>query len=105
MRCPRFGRWRKSSRVNRNTVAKAYAELENLGVIEAQPGRGCFVRENQSAMKKDFRRKLLAHEVDQAIVQAHNLQVSREEFLKLVEERLDALDDKRRAHAQREEES
>ena len=91
-------------RVNRNTVAKAYAELESQGVIETQPGRGCFLRENQSALKKDVRRKLLARDVDQAIVQAHNLQVSREEFMKLVEERLDALDDKRRTHAQREEE-
>src|SRR5579862_5796183 len=92
-------------RVNRNTVAKAYTELENLGVIETQAGRGSFLRDNQSALKKDVRRKLLARDVDQTIVQAHNLQVSREEFMKLIEERLDALDDKRRAHAQREEEA
>ena len=31
-------------RVNRNTIAKAYAELENLGVIETIPGKGCFAR-------------------------------------------------------------
>ena len=27
-------------RVNRNTIAKAYSELESLGVVETQPGRG-----------------------------------------------------------------
>ncbi len=85
-------------RVNRNTVAKAYSELENLGVIETSPGRGCFLKENHSALRKEVRRKLLTEEIDQAIVQAHHLQVPRDEFLKLVHERLNALDDKRRGH-------
>jgi len=61
-------------RVNRNTVAKAYSELESLGAIETLPGRGCFLKENQSALRKDARRKLLIEDVDQAIVQAHHLQ-------------------------------
>ena len=85
-------------RVNRNTVAKAYAELESQGVIQTLPGRGCILKENQSTLRKEVRRKLLAGEIDQTIVQAHHLQVPREEFLKLVLERLDALDGKRRAH-------
>ena len=85
-------------RVNRNTVAKAYSELENLGVIETLPGRGCFLKENHSALRKDARRKLLTDDIDRAIVQAHHLQVDHNEFLKLVRERLDALDDKRRAN-------
>ena len=84
-------------RVNRNTVAKAYSELEGLGVIETSPGRGCFLKENHSALRKEVRRKLLTEEIDQAIVQAHHLQVARDEFLKLVHERLNALD-KRRSH-------
>jgi GntR family transcriptional regulator len=85
-------------RVNRNTVAKAYTELESQGVIETQPGRGCILKENQSNLRKEVRRKRLAEEIDQAIVQAHHLQVPRDEFLKLIHERLDALDGKRRAH-------
>ena len=32
-------------RVNRNTVAKAYAELESQGVIETIQGKGCFFRQ------------------------------------------------------------
>jgi GntR family transcriptional regulator len=85
-------------RVNRNTVAKAYTELESLGVIETQPGRGCFLKENQSALRKEVRRKLLIEEIDQAIVQAHHLQVPRPEFLQLIHERMDVLDKKRRAN-------
>lgn len=85
-------------RVNRNTIAKAYSELESLGVIETLPGKGCFLKANHSPLRKDVRRKLLIEEIDQAIVKAHNFQVPREEFLKLVHDRLDALDDKRRAN-------
>src|SRR5437868_6869686 len=85
-------------RVNRNTIAKAYSELENQGVIETIPGKGCFVRPNNSPLKKDVRRKLLAEEIDQVIVQAHHLQVAPAEFLELVRDRLKILDEKRRAH-------
>jgi GntR family transcriptional regulator len=85
-------------RVNRNTVAKAYAELESQGVIETLPGRGSFLKENQSALRKKVRRKLLIEDIDQVIVQAHHLQVPHDEFLELIRERLDVLDDKRRAH-------
>lgn len=40
-------------RLNRNTVAKAYAELESQGVIETVAGKGCFIRESGSPFKKD----------------------------------------------------
>ncbi len=83
-------------RVNRNTIAKAYSELENLGVVETQPGRGCYLKENHAALRKDVRRKLLVQEIDQAIVQAHHLQVAPEEFLKVVRERMSAFERRRR---------
>ena len=76
-------------RVNRNTIAKAYAELESQGVIETIPGKGCFLKENSSPFTKPVRQKLLLKEVDEAVVTAHHLQVDRESFLALVKERLD----------------
>src|SRR5436190_15511685 len=85
-------------RVNRNTVAKAYAELESQGVIETLPGKGCFLKPNNSPLRKEVRRKLLTEEIDQAIIQAHHFQVPRPEFLELVNERLDVIEEKRRAH-------
>jgi GntR family transcriptional regulator len=84
-------------RVNRNTIAKAYSELDSLGVIEAQQGKGCFVKGNASRLKKDVRRKMLIEEIDRAIVQAHHLQVSPAEFIELIHERIDVLDRKRQA--------
>src|SRR6185503_15431919 len=81
--------------VNRNTVAKAYTELESQGVIETAAGKGCFVRNTGTPLKKKACLTLLAEEVDQAVVQAHHLQVTRAEFLKLVEERLDSFEEQR----------
>ena len=54
-------------RVNRNTVAKAYAQLESQGVIETVAGKGCFLRKSGSPFRKDIRLKLLAEEIDQAV--------------------------------------
>ncbi|HLK03086.1 MAG TPA: GntR family transcriptional regulator [Candidatus Acidoferrum sp.] len=85
-------------RVNRNTIAKAYSELESLGIVETQPGRGCFLKENNGAVRKEVRRKLLISEIDQTLVQAHHLQVPRKELLELIQERLDALEERRRGN-------
>ena len=82
-------------RVNRNTVAKAYTELESQGVIETVAGKGCFLRANASPFRKDVRRKLLAETIDEAVVHAHHLQIGKSDFLQLAEERFDALEDKR----------
>ena len=84
-------------RVNRNTVAKAYSALESQGVIETIAGKGCFVRANHSPFKKEVRRKLLAETLDGAVIQAHHLQIDKADFLRVAEERFDALEHKRHA--------
>ena len=85
-------------RINRNTVAKAYAELEGQGVIETVAGRGCFLKENHSPFRKDVRLKMVAEEIDAAIVQAHHLRVEDKEFLDLVKERLEVFEQTNKAH-------
>lgn len=82
-------------RVNRNTVAKAYAELESQGVIETIAGKGCFVRAAPTPYRKEVRIELLTQVVDDAVVQAHHLQIAKAQFLRLAEERFDAFDDRR----------
>jgi GntR family transcriptional regulator len=92
-------------RVNRNTVAKAYTELEGQGVIETIPGRGCFLKGNQSPFRKDIRLKMVAEEIDAAIVQAHHLRVPEEDFLDLVKERLELFEESNKANAAKAKES
>lgn len=88
-------------RVNRNTVAKAYAELEHQGVIQTVAGKGCFVRAAASPYRKEVRLELLKQAVDDAVVQAHHLQVAKAQFLRLAEERFEAFESRRGRAAER----
>ena len=81
-------------RVNRNTIAKAYAELESQHVIETLPGKGCFLKAVNSPLTKTARNDLLTHEIDRAIVAAHHLQISETDLLVLVKKRLEAFERK-----------
>ena len=85
-------------RVNRNTVAKAYTELESLGVIETIAGKGCFLKENDSPLTKQIRHKLLVARIDEAVVTAHQMQVSPEVLRGLLEERIQFFDGKKAAN-------
>jgi len=82
-------------RVNRNTVAKAYAELESQGIIETVAGKGSVLRANHSPFNKEVRIELLSQEMDDAVVQAHHLQVGKAEFLRLAGDRFDAFQQQR----------
>jgi len=82
--------------INRNTIAKAYAELESQGIIEPLPGKGFFVKQNKSPFTEEVRQQLLVTEIDEAVVMAHHLQVERDQFLALTRERLDYFKSKSR---------
>jgi GntR family transcriptional regulator len=75
-------------RLNRNTVAKAYAELEREGVVTTERGKGVFCAAGQSPLSRKARAAILTDVIDVAVVQAHHFQVSRKELLALVEERI-----------------
>lgn len=85
-------------RLNRNTVAKAYGELENQGLITTIPGKGCFISTNHSPLRREVRRKMLSDAIDSVVVQAHHFQFSDAEFLDLVNERLHALAKRRQTN-------
>jgi GntR family transcriptional regulator len=82
-------------RVNRNTVAKAYAELEAQGVIESRAGKGSVICEPRSRLRREARHELVEQEIDRAVVAAHHLNIGNEEFLRLVRERMDAFEARR----------
>jgi len=82
-------------RINRNTVAKAYAELEAQGVIETLAGKGCFLVAAASPLRKDARVRLVSEKIDDAVIQAHHLQIDKTEFLRLAEHRFDRFEDSR----------
>lgn len=85
-------------RINRNTIAKAYSELEHEGVVAGEPGRGYFVRISESPLRKSVRDEMLAQDLDSVIVRAHQLQVSDDQLRKLLDQRIEAFNRRRDAN-------
>jgi len=74
--------------VNPNTVARAYRELEQEGVIATQKGRGSVVAERA---RRDAERVLRAHlgrVMDGVIAEARNFDLDDDAIRNMVEERL-----------------
>ena len=67
---PAIGPLALELRVNRNAIAKAYAELESLGLVETASGKGHILKDSRSPLRNEARRKLLVAEVDLAIAEA-----------------------------------
>ena len=84
-------------RISRNTVAKAYTEMENLGVIETLPGKGCFIKQTDSQLTRQARHKALSDAIDEALVTAHQLQVDKPAFMALVAERAEFFERRKKA--------
>ncbi len=72
-------------KINANTVAKVYAELERAGIVETRRGVGTFVRERQNAsavraLRSDRERELRAF-ANRVIAEGHELGFSLSELL------------------------
>ena len=86
-------------RINRNTVARAYAELESESVIETRQGSGCFLKDGgASPLRKSVRSGRLAEALDAVIIQAHHLQIADPELQSLLIERLEASHPRQKDH-------
>ena len=72
--------------INPNTVAKAYGELVDDGVLETQPGRGFFVAKRRQVYSKAERLRRLDESIDVLIHQAVALDFTPEEVFSRVEE-------------------
>jgi GntR family transcriptional regulator len=85
-------------RINRNTVAKAYGELEHEGVVQTEQGRGVFCRGNGSELDGKARGRILAQALDGVIVQAYHLQVDGRALAEMLRERLKAFQERLKEH-------
>ena len=89
-------------KLNRNTVARAWAELESEGVLENRQGSGCFVTSTVTPLRRAVRNERLAQALDQVIVQAHHLQVDDEALRTLLDDRLRHFRTTRKTEGERE---
>ena len=78
-------------RVNPLTVARAYRELEQLGLVQTEHGRGSFISTRANDLGDAYRREALAQAVDRLLVEAYHLGASPADIVALVEERSRAM--------------
>ena len=74
---------------NPNTIAKAYRQLENEGVIVTRPGSGAFIAQLDSNLSETVRVRLISEQLELLIVDAVHLQISKPLLLQWFSEALD----------------
>ena len=73
--------------VNPNTVARAYRELETVGVIASRQGSGVFVAANGSPLALRERHKVLQERIDMLLAEASNLDIDVTTVIKMLRDR------------------
>ena len=81
-------------RINPNTVARAYQNLERDGVLRTVPGGGCYVNGQSPGLLKSEKLRRLAPLATQLAVEARQLRLPRKELMQLLETSYDELDTK-----------
>ena len=64
--------------INPNTIAKAYRQLEQEGIIVTRAGAGAFVANLDSLLSRAVRRKLICDELERIVVEAFHMQIDKE---------------------------
>ena len=85
--------------VNPNTVARAYRELEQDGIVVTQKGRGSFIA---NRARPDAERDLKAHlgrVMDEAIAEARRFELDEAAIRALFEERLKTRTDRKKGRS------
>ena len=82
-RLPTIRQVAADTRVNRNTVARSYAELEREGVIVSRTGQGSFIADTPTALQKRQRLKILEEMIKKFLVEAYHFQIPLDELRKL----------------------
>lgn len=80
-----------TARVNRNTVAKAYLELEREGIVYTRQGQGCFVSDRGSDLSLNVRRQQVTEQLNDALTQARLFEIPREKIEEIITSRLNAI--------------
>ena len=79
-------------RINPNTVARAYQNLERDGILRTVPGGGCYVSSQSPGLMKSEKLRRLRPMATQLAVEARQLRLARAELLQLLENSYDNLD-------------
>lgn len=80
------------TRVNRNTVSRAYLELEHRGMVRARQGSGFYVTDNGTNRERAVRREAMQKQVQELVVEARLSSTSTKELIQMIRECAATLD-------------
>ena len=80
-------------KVTPNTIVKAYHELEISGVVQKRQGSGTFVSDARPQLALRQRRRVIEQRIDALLAEAHQLNFTTDDILRMVRERKAAMDD------------
>jgi GntR family transcriptional regulator len=78
-------------RINPNTVARAYRELETAGIVAKRSTTGTYVSDAGSPLARRERLRILTERIDALLVEARQLNIDSNEIIALLRERDKAL--------------
>ena len=61
--------------INPNTIAKAYRQLEQEGIIVTRPGAGAFVASLDSSLNEAVKMRVISEELERIVVEAFHMQI------------------------------
>ena len=67
--------------INPNTIAKAYRQLEQQGIIVTKAGAGAFVANLDSNLSRSVRKKIISEELERIAVNAFHMQIESQTLL------------------------
>jgi len=73
----------KQLAINPNTIAKAYRQLEQEGIIVTKAGTGAFVTTLDSNLSRSVRKKIVSEELERIAIEAFHMQIDRQTLLEL----------------------
>ena len=79
-------------KVTPNTIVKAYGDLETAGVVHKRQGSGTYVSEGRPRLANRERQRIIEQRIDALLAEAHQLNFTADDILRLVRERKAAMD-------------
>ena len=77
--------------INPNTVARAYRELEQAGIVTKRRTAGTYVSDTTSPLARRERLKIITERVDALLAEARQMNIDTETIIELIQERDQAM--------------
>jgi GntR family transcriptional regulator len=73
-------------KINPNTIAKAYGEMEIRGILVTQVGRGTYISDKKPVPEEEERNQKVQEVLGRFVLEMRNLGIGKEKLIKLIED-------------------